>query len=138
VARGVAPGPDEVAAGGGRWIDEAVVYEIYPRSFQDSDGDGIGDLPGIRSRLPYLEWLGVDAIWLAPIYASPLADYGYDVSDHKAIAPEFGTDADFDLLVADAHSRGIKVVLDLVVSHTSIEHPWFRERPDFYVWADGP
>ena len=120
------------------WIDEAVVYEIYPRSFQDSDGDGIGDLTGVRRRLPYLEWLGVDAIWLAPIYASPLADYGYDVTDHKAIAPEIGTDLDFDLLVADAHDRGIRVVLDLVVSHTSIEHPWFRERPDFYIWSDGP
>ena len=138
MARGLEPAASAAAARSARWPDGAVVYEIYPRSFQDSDGDGIGDLPGIRSRLPYLEWLGVDAIWLAPIYASPLADYGYDVSDHRAIAPEYGTDRDFDLLVADAHDRGIRVVLDLVVSHTSIEHPWFRERPDFYVWADGP
>ena len=120
------------------WSDSAVVYEIYPRSFQDSDGDGIGDLPGITGRMEYLEWLGVDAIWLAPIYASPLADYGYDVSDHEAIDPEYGTLADFDELVAAAHARRIRVVLDLVVSHTSIEHRWFRERPDFYVWADGP
>ena len=135
----MAPGLDPAAAAGARrWSDGAVVYEIYPRSFQDGDGDGIGDLAGIRSRLPYLEWLGVDAIWLAPIYASPLADYGYDVSDHKEIAPEYGTDLDFDLLVADAHDRGLRIVLDLVVSHTSIEHRWFRERPDFYVWAEGP
>ena len=138
MARGLEPAASAAAARSARWPGGAVVYEIYPRSFQDGDGDGIGDLPGIRSRLPYLEWLGVDAIWLAPIYASPLADYGYDVSDHRAIAPEYGTDRDFDLLVADAHDRGIRVVLDLVVSHTSIEHPWFRERPDFYVWADGP
>ena len=140
MARGLDPpaAAADLGAKAARWSDDAVVYEIYPRSFQDSDGDGIGDLPGIRSRLPYLEWLGVDAIWLTPIYASPLADYGYDVTDHKAIAPEYGTDHDFDLLIADAHDRGIRVVLDLVVSHTSIEHPWFRERPDFYVWADGP
>jgi alpha-glucosidase len=121
------------------WWESAVVYEIYPRSFQDSDGDGIGDLRGIISRLEYLEWLGVDAIWLAPIYPSPLADFGYDVSDHTAIAPELGTDEDFDELIEAAHGRGIRVLLDLVVSHTSIEHPWFREHPEFYVWAeDGP
>lgn len=119
------------------WADTAVVYEIYPRSFQDSDGDGIGDLAGVTSRLGYLEWLGVDAIWLAPIYASPLADFGYDVTDHSAIAPEYGTNRDFDEFVEEAHRRGIKVILDLVVSHTSIEHPWFRERPDFYIWSDG-
>jgi alpha-glucosidase len=120
------------------WLDSAVVYEIYPRSFQDSDGDGSGDLAGIESRLPYLADLGVDAVWLTPFYPSPLADWGYDVSDHRAVAPEFGTLDDFDALVAAAHGLGIKVMLDLVVSHTSIEHPWFRERPDFYVWADGP
>ena len=98
------------------WWENAVVYQIYPRSFQDSDGDGIGDLRGIASRLDHLEWLGVDAIWLAPIYASPLADFGYDVSDHTAVAPEYGTLADFDALLADAHGRGIRVALDLVVS----------------------
>lgn len=120
------------------WWENAVVYEIYPRSFQDSDGDGIGDLRGIERRLPYLEWLGVDAIWLAPIYTSPLADFGYDVTDHLAIAAEYGTLADFEALVQTAHRLGIRVLVDLVVSHTSIEHPWFREHPDRYVWADGP
>lgn len=120
------------------WWENAVVYEIYPRSFQDSDGDGIGDLPGIRSRLSYLEWLGVDAIWLAPIYVSPQADFGYDVSDHRAVNPAYGTLADLDALIAAAHARGIRVLLDLVASHTSIEHPWFREHPDRYIWADGP
>ena len=120
------------------WLQSAVVYEIYPRSFQDTGGDGIGDLRGITLRLPHLSELGVDAIWLAPIYPSPLADFGYDVSDHAAVAPELGTLADFDALLAAAHERGIRVLLDLVVSHTSIEHPWFRDHPDYYVWADGP
>lgn len=120
-----------------RWWEHAVVYEVYTRSFQDSDGDGIGDLAGIASRLPYLSRLGVDAIWITPFYESPLADFGYDVSDHTAIAPEYGTLEDFDALLDRAHALGIRVLLDLVVSHTSIEHPWFRERPDFYVWADG-
>jgi alpha-glucosidase len=119
------------------WWEAAVVYEIYPRSFQDSDGDGVGDLRGITSRLDYLAWLGVDAIWLAPIYASPMADLGYDVSDYRRIAPDLGTDEDFEALVADAHERGIRVLGDLVLSHTSIEHPWFRDHPDRYVWADG-
>lgn len=120
------------------WWRGAVVYEVYPRSFQDSDGDGIGDLRGIESRLGYLEWLGVDAIWLAPIYASPGADFGYDVSDHTRLAPEYGTLEDFDALITAAHARGIRVLMDLVASHTSIQHPWFREHPDFYVWAEGP
>jgi alpha-glucosidase len=116
-----------------------VIYQIYPRSFQDSDGDGIGDLPGVTGRLGHLEWLGVDAIWLSPIYPSPLADMGYDVSDHTAVAAELGTLADFDALVEAAHRRGIRVLLDLIPSHTSIEHPWFREHPDWYVWSDdGP
>ena len=119
------------------WWEQAVVYEVYPRSFQDSDGDGIGDLPGISARLDHLEWLGVDAIWLAPIYRSPLADHGYDVSDHTRIAPELGSDRDFDRLIEGAHRRGIRVLLDLVASHTSIEHPWFRSHPQRYVWADG-
>ena len=120
-----------------QWWRDAVVYQIYPRSFQDADGDGVGDLPGIASRLDHLEWLGVDAIWLSPIYESPGADLGYDVSDHAAVDPLFGSLADLDALIADCHRRGIRVLLDLVASHTSIEHPWFREHPDWYVWADG-
>ena len=115
-----------------------VVYQIYPRSFQDSDGDGIGDLEGIRSRLDHLAWLGVDALWLSPIYPSPLADFGYDVSDYTAIDPIFGTCEDFGALVADAHERGLAVLMDMVPCHTSIEHPWFREHPDWYIWADAP
>jgi alpha-glucosidase len=114
-----------------------VVYQIYPRSFQDSDGDGVGDLPGIRRRLDYLEWLGVDALWLSPIYPSPLADFGYDVSDYTDVDPVFGTLDDFDALAAGAHARGLRLLMDLVPCHTSIEHRWFREHPDWYVWADG-
>jgi alpha-glucosidase len=119
------------------WWRDAVVYQVYPRSFQDSDGDGVGDLAGVASRLDHLEWLGVDAIWLSPIYPSPLADSGYDVADHVAIDPVYGDLTDFDALVAACRARGIRVLLDLVASHTSIEHPWFREHPDWYVWADG-
>ena len=122
------------------WWQDAVIYQIYPRSFQDSDGDGIGDLRGIAQRLDHLVYLGVDAFWLSPIYPSPLADFGYDVSDYTAIDPVFGTMDDFDQLVRDAHDRGLKLLLDLVPSHTSIEHPWFREHPDRYIWSpvDGP
>ena len=115
-----------------------VVYQIYPRSFQDSDGDGIGDLAGIRSRLDYLAWLGVDALWLSPIYPSPLADFGYDVSDYTAVDPVFGSLSDFDALTEEAHARGLKLLLDIVPCHTSTEHPWFREHPDWYIWADRP
>lgn len=122
----------------GQWWDDAVVYQIYPRSFQDSDGDGIGDLAGIESRLDHLVWLGVDALWLSPIYPSPLADMGYDVADHCAVAPELGDLYGFDRLVASAHERGLRVLLDFVPSHTSIEHRWFREHPEYYVWADEP
>ena len=114
------------------------MYQIYPRSFQDSDGDGIGDLAGIESRLGHLVELGVDALWLSPIYPSPLADMGYDVADHCAVAPELGDLAGFDRLVAKAHDLGLKVLLDFVPSHTSIEHRWFREHPEYYVWADEP
>ena len=117
------------------WWESAVIYQIYPRSFQDSDGDGIGDLEGIRSRLPYLQWLGVDAIWLSPIYPSPLDDYGYDVTDHSGIAAEYGSFDDFDRLLEETHERGMRLLLDLVASHTSIEHPWFREHPERYFWA---
>jgi glycosidase len=122
------------------WWRDAVVYQIYPRSFQDSDGDGIGDLRGIERRLGHLVDLGVDALWLSPIYPSPLADFGYDVSDYTAVDPVFGSLEDFDALVGAAHDRGLKVLLDLVPSHTSIEHPWFREHPDWYIWSpvDGP
>jgi alpha-glucosidase len=119
------------------WWDDSVFYEIYPRSFMDSDGDGVGDLDGITDRIPYLCELGVHAIWLTPIYSSPGADCGYDVSDHSAIASEYGGEEAFDRLVAAAHDAGLRVILDLVVSHTSIEHPWFTEHPDWYVWREG-
>jgi alpha-glucosidase len=115
-----------------------VVYQVYPRSFQDSDGDGIGDLAGIRSRLDHLSWLGVDALWLSPIYPSPLADFGYDVSDYTDVDPVFGDLAEFGRLAAAAHERGLRLLMDLVPCHTSIEHPWFREHPDWYIWADRP
>jgi alpha-glucosidase len=122
------------------WWRDAVVYQIYPRSFQDSDGDGVGDLRGIAQRLDHLGYLGVDALWLSPIYPSPLADFGYDVSDYTAVDPVFGSLEDLDELVREAHARGLRVLLDLVPSHTSIEHPWFREHPDWYIWSpvDGP
>ena len=115
-----------------------MVYQIYPRSFQDSDGDGIGDLPGILARIDHLADLGVDAIWLSPFYPSPFADGGYDVSDFTAVDPRLGTVADVRALADAAHARGIALLLDLVPCHTSIEHPWFREHPDRYVWADSP
>jgi alpha-glucosidase len=118
------------------WWETAAIYQIYPRSFQDSNGDGVGDLPGITSRLDHLVEIGVDALWLSPIYPSPLADFGYDVSDHTAIDPVYGTLDDFDRLVEEAERRGLRVLLDLVPCHTSIEHPWFREHPDWYVWAE--
>jgi alpha-glucosidase len=118
------------------WWRDAVLYQIYPRSFADSNDDGIGDLRGVVSQLDYLEWLGIDGIWLNPITPSPNVDWGYDVSDYTSVHPELGALADLDELVAEAERRAIRVVLDLVANHTSIEHPWFRERPDFYVWAD--
>src|SRR3954447_6707897 len=122
------------------WWQDAVVYQIYPRSFQDSDGDGIGDLQGIRDRLDHIAALGADAIWLSPVYPSPQADFGYDVSDHAAIDPLYGTLADFDAMIAGARERGRGVLMALVPCHTSIEHPWFTEHPDWYVWSpvDGP
>lgn len=124
------------------WQKEAIIYQIYPRSFQDTDGDGVGDLRGILQRLDYLQALGVTVLWLSPIFASPNADNGYDVSDYRAIQPEFGTMRDFDELLAEAHARGLKIILDLVVNHSSDEHEWFRESRkskdnpfrDFYVW----
>ena len=123
------------------WWRSAVVYQIYPRSFQDSNGDGIGDIPGITSRLDYLDRLGVDVIWLSPVYQSPMVDNGYDISDYRDIDPTFGSLADMDELIAQAHARHIKIVMDLVVNHTSDRHPWFREsrdphspRRDWYFW----
>jgi alpha-glucosidase len=113
------------SAPGGEWWRTAVLYEIYVRSFADTDGDGLGDLPGVRSRLPYLRELGVDGIWLTPFYPTPDADHGYDVSDYKAVDPRFGTLADFDALVSDAHDLGLRVVVDIVPNHTSNRHPWF-------------
>jgi len=118
------------------WWRDAVVYQIYPRSFQDSDGDGEGDLRGIVARLGHIADLGADAIWLSPFYPSPMADGGYDVADFTDVDPRFGTLDDFDALVAAAHDRGLRVLLDIVPCHTSIEHPWFREHPERYVWSD--
>jgi len=126
------------------WWQSGIIYQIYPRSFADSNGDGIGDLNGIISRLDYLSSLGIDAVWLSPIYPSPDADFGYDVSDYCAVDPKFGSLEDFDRLVSQAHARGIRVVLDLVLNHTSDQHPWFlearksRENPrrSWYIWAD--
>jgi alpha-glucosidase len=127
------------------WWKHAVIYEIYPRSFQDTNGDGIGDLDGISRRLGYLQALGVDAIWIAPIYPSPQVDFGYDISDYENIDPVYGTLADFDRLVAEAKRRDIRIILDMVLNHTSDRHPWFvasassRANPkhDWYVWNDG-
>jgi alpha-glucosidase len=133
-----APSPDP-------WWKHALIYEIYPRSFQDSNGDGVGDLIGITSRLDYLEKLGVDAIWIAPMYPSPQVDFGYDVSDYDAVDPEYGTMADMDHLIANAREHHIRVILDMVLNHTSDKHAWFiassssRTNPkhDWYVWNDG-
>jgi len=119
------------------WWQEAVVYQVYPRSFCDTTGNGVGDLGGLRAHLDHLVWLGVDAVWLSPIFRSPMADFGYDVSAYDDIDPLFGSLADFDALVAEAHAAGLRVLLDWVPNHTSTEHPWFTERPDFYVWVDG-
>ena len=127
------------------WWKEAIVYQIYPRSFCDSNGDGIGDLNGITNKLDYLKELGIDVIWLSPVYKSPNDDNGYDISDYEAIMTEFGTMDDFDKMLSEAHGRGIKIVMDLVVNHTSDEHPWFVEsrsskdnpKRDYYIWKEG-
>ncbi len=128
------------------WWKSAVIYQIYPASFNDSDGDGFGDLRGIVQKLDYLTWLGVDAIWLSPIFQSPMFDMGYDVSEYLAIHPSFGNLEDFKELVSEAHKRKIRIILDLVLNHTSIEHPWFQEsrlsennpKRDWYIWRNGP
>ncbi|GAL17096.1 alpha-glucosidase AglA [Vibrio maritimus] len=127
-----------------RWWHDAVVYQIYPRSFNDSNGDGIGDIPGIIEKLDYIQGLGVNVIWLSPVYKSPMDDNGYDISGYQEIAPEFGTMADMERLLKEADQRGIKIVMDLVVNHTSDEHPWFIEsksskdnpKRDWYIWKD--
>jgi alpha-glucosidase len=126
------------------WWRDGIFYQIYPRSFQDTDGDGVGDIAGIIRRLPYLTALGVDAVWLSPIFASPMADFGYDISDYTGIDPLFGTMDDFDRLVGVAHAAGLKIILDLVPNHTSDQHPWFiesrssRDNPkrDWYIWRE--
>ncbi|UKI32255.1 MAG: hypothetical protein L6W00_01120 [Lentisphaeria bacterium] len=127
------------------WLDDAVFYEIYPQSFQDTNGDGIGDLPGIIDRLDYIKSLNVNAIWLNPCFVSPFMDAGYDVADFYRIAPRYGTNDDMKRLCEEAHARGIRIVLDLVAGHTSIEHPWFKASAsaektaydDYFVWTDG-
>lgn len=129
---------------GSKWWQKAVFYQIYPRSFADGNGDGIGDFPGMAAKLDYLKDLGVDAVWLSPHFPSPNRDWGYDVSDYLAVAPEYGTMDDFRAFLDGAHARGIRVILDLVLNHTSDEHPWFKEsrssrdnaRADWYVWVD--
>lgn len=126
------------------WWETASFYQIYPRSFMDSNGDGIGDLNGIRAKLPYLKSLGITATWLSPIFLSPMADFGYDIQDFTAIQPEYGTMADFDALVAEATRQGIKMILDFVPNHSSDQHEWFLKSvdrvegyEDFYVWHAG-
>ena len=124
------------------WWRDGIIYQIYPRSFADSNGSGLGDLPGITSKLDYLADLGVDALWLSPIYPSPDKDFSYDVSDYVDIDPRFGSLADFDLLLSEAHQRGIRIILDLVLNHTSDQHAWFLEsrsnrdnpKANWYIW----
>ncbi|MBV9134236.1 MAG: hypothetical protein JO318_16145, partial [Chloroflexi bacterium] len=126
------------------WWQRGLIYQVYPRSFLDSNADGTGDLPGITQKLEYLQWLGVDAIWISPIFPSPMADFGYDVSDYKNVHPLFGTLGDLDALIAAAHARNLKVILDYVPNHTSDQHPWFLEsrssrtnpKRDWYIWHD--
>ena len=127
-----------------RWWETGAVYQVYPRSFGDADGDGVGDLEGIRRHLDYLEWLGVDAVWISPFYRSPMKDFGYDVADYLDVDPLFGDLAAFDRLMEDAHARGLRVIVDFVPNHTSDQHPWFVEsrssrtspKRDWYVWRD--
>ena len=128
-----------------QWWQTGVIYQIYPRSFQDTDGNGVGDLRGITARLDYLAGLSVDAIWISPFYPSPMKDFGYDVADYTGVDPLFGTMEDFDALLREAHARGLRVILDFVPNHSSDEHPWFVEsktsatnaKRDWYLWR-GP
>src|ERR1700736_5707962 len=132
-------------ASGPEWWQHATFYEVYPRSFADSDNDGVGDLKGITSKLPYLQHLGVNAIWITPCFPSPQVDFGYDVADYESIDPMYGTLADFDRLVAEAKTHNIKIILDFVPNHTSDQHKWFQEskssrtspKRDWYIWRDG-
>jgi oligo-1,6-glucosidase len=127
-----------------RWWKESSIYQIYPSSFKDSNGDGIGDIPGIIEKLDYLHHLGVDVVWVSPVYKSPGKDMGYDISDYRAIDPKYGTMQDLEALVEGLHKRGMKLVMDLVVNHTSDQHEWFREsrasrsseKREWYVWRD--
>src|SRR3954471_1883940 len=127
------------------WWQNSVIYNLFPLSFQDSNNDGFGDLDGVRSRLDYISWLGVNAIWFGPLFTSPLVDVGYDVSNFFDIDPVFGTLATFDRLLSECHARNLKVLLDIAPNHTSDYHPWFKEsrsgranaRRDWYVWRDG-
>jgi alpha-glucosidase len=133
------------AGGRSPWWHRGVVYQVYPRSFADGNGDGVGDLPGLTGRLAYFAWLGIDAVWLSPIYRSPMKDFGYDIVDHKDVDPLFGSLADFDALVSKAHRLGLRLLVDYVPNHTSDQHPWFAEagssrrstRRDWYLWRDG-
>jgi alpha-glucosidase len=126
------------------WWRGAVMYQVYPRSFMDSNSDGVGDLPGITDKLDYIASLGVEGIWISPFFHSPMKDFGYDISDYRDVDPIFGKNEDFDLLIEKAHRLGIKVIIDMVLSHTSDKHPWFIEskvskknaKADWYVWAD--
>lgn len=126
------------------WYKDAIFYEVYVRGFYDSDGDGVGDFRGLTTRLDYLHWLGINCIWLLPFYESPLRDGGYDIADYNAVLPEYGTIEDFREFLAAAHAKGIRVIADLVINHTSDRHPWFQEarrspdspKRDWYVWSD--
>jgi alpha-glucosidase len=132
------------AGAGPAWWQRGVIYQVYPRSFQDTDGDGVGDLRGIVRRLDYLQWLGVDAVWISPFYPSPMEDFGYDVTDHRAVDRAYGSLVDFDRIVAEGHARGIRVIVDYIPNHTSWRHPWFTQsraarhnlKRDWYVWRD--
>ena len=127
------------------WWQTTTIYQIYPRSFMDSNGDGIGDLRGIIAKLDYIQDLGFETIWLSPFFSSPQQDWGYDISNYYAIAPEYGDLADAETLISEVHRRGMRILFDLVLNHTSIEHPWFQEsrrsranpKRDWYIWQDG-